>query len=218
MEREAFEGDQVRVVIGVDESGTGAWAGPYFVCAAAAYAHDEEKLRRAGGRDSKKITDINRRASINAISDILLYACNVEVSVKEINARKKDAWRSSVVDSVSFVIDLLITHGIGKPSIDVVIDGLPDARTQRCLVERTGVLAKFLTAAEDQVPMVGAASVLAKTERNETMKKLHQQYPDYGWNKNYGYGTRQHADAVVRFGRSPEHRNIKFDVLRKEET
>ena len=207
-----------RVIIGVDESGTGAWAGPYFICAAAAYDHDSDALRRAGGRDSKRMTDIQRRASITLISDILLYAKCAEITVSEINARKKDAWRSGVAESTISVVELLIQRGIAKASIDIVIDGLPDARTQRLIIERTGIAAKFLTSAEDQVPMVGAASVIAKTERNEAMKELHRKCPQYGWNKNYGYGTQQHADAIVRHGRSSEHRDLKVDVLRKEET
>ena len=164
------------------------------------------------------MTDIQRRASITSISDILLFAKCAEITVSEINARKKDAWRSGVAESAISVVELLIQRGISKASIDIVIDGLPDARTQRLIIERTGIAAKFLTSAEDQVPMVGAASVIAKTERNEAMKELHQKYPQYGWNKNYGYGTQQHADAIVRHGRSPEHRDLKVDVLRKEET
>ena len=219
MEGQATEGDQVsRVVVGVDESGTGAWAGPYFICAAAAYAHDAEILRKAGGRDSKRMTDIRRRGSIIAISDILLFASNVAISVAEINARKKDAWRSGVLKSTTTVVELLIKRGIAVASIDLVIDGLPDARTQRLIIEKTGIVASFLTGAEDQVPMVGAASVLAKTKRNEVMRELHQMYPQYGWDKNYGYGTQQHADAISRNGRSPEHRDLKVEVLRKEET
>lgn len=206
------------VIIGVDEAGTGAWAGPYFVCAAAAYAHDSDALRHAGARDSKRITSIRRKGSIEAISDILLFACPVEVSVADIDARKKDAWRSAVVHSTLLIVELLSLRGIARSSIKVVIDGLPDARTRNWIKSSSGVDATFLTKAEDQVPVVGAASVIAKTERDEFMRSLHPKYPQYGWNKNYGYGTAQHAEAIVLHGRSHEHRDINVDVLRMEET
>jgi ribonuclease HII len=209
----------MRVVIGVDESGTGAWAGPYSVCAAAVYAHESDLLRRVGGRDSKKMTDIRRRAAIVAISDVLLYACNVLVPVTAIDARKKDAWRDAIIESVGHVVELLRQHGIATSRIEIVIDGLPDPRTQKRISRELGIAAiKFLTSAEDQVPAVGAASVIAKTERNDAMRELHEKYPVYGWNKNYGYGTQQHADAIERHGRSPQHRDLKVDVLvRKKE-
>jgi len=207
-----------RVIIGVDEAGTGAWAGPYFVCAAAAYEHDASELKRVGGRDSKRMSSIRRRGSIAAISDVLLFACPIEVPVAEIDARKKDAWRSAVVRATLFVVELLSSRGIGRPSIDVVIDGLPDTRTQNWIRSNSGIDARFLTQAEDQVPVVGAASVIAKTERDMCMKLLHEKYPQYGWDKNYGYGTKQHAEAIVLHGRSQEHRDINVGVLREEET
>jgi ribonuclease HII len=207
-----------RVIIGVDEAGTGAWAGPYFVCAAAAYEHDASDLRRVGGRDSKRVSSIRRKGSIAAISDVLLFACSIEVPVAEIDARKKDAWRSAVVHVTLLVVELLLSRGIESPSIDILIDGLPDTRTKNWIRSNSGIDARFLTQAEDQVPVVGAASVIAKTERDLCMKSLHEKYPQYGWNRNYGYGTKQHADALVLYGRSQQHRDINVGVLRKEET
>lgn len=116
-----------------------------------------------------------------------------------------------------FTMRDVLLRGIEKPSIDIVIDGLPDTRTQNWIRSNSGIVARFLTQAEDQVPVVGAASVIAKTERDACMRLLHEKHPQYGWNKNYGYGTRQHADAIVLHGRSQEHRDVNASVLRKEE-
>jgi ribonuclease HII len=53
---------------------------------------------------------------------------------------------------------------------------------------------------------IAAASILAKTYRDDYMEKLHEQYPYYGWNKNAGYPTKEHRDGIRRHGISPEHR------------
>jgi ribonuclease HII len=204
----------MRVVVGVDESGTGAWAGSYTVCALAAYDADSKLLKEAGGRDSKSMTDIRRRGSIAAISQIALFAKTVEVTVKEIDEGKKDAWRSAIVRSVSHVLECLLDHGIALTSVEVVIDGLPDPATQKRISRELGISSiKFLTSAEDQVPAVGAASVLAKTVRNNIMAALHESYPVYRWIDNKGYGTKQHAEAIEKYGRSPQHRDVKVAVL-----
>jgi ribonuclease HII len=203
-----------RVIIGVDESGTGAWAGPYSVTALAAYEHDSDLLRRAGGRDSKRMTDIRRRAAIVTIADVALFASTKLVQVAEIDARKKDAWRRAIFATVREVVEEVCSRGIAEASIEVVIDGLPDPTVRTKITKELWTAVRFLTSAEDQVPAVGAASVIAKTERNDAMKALHEKYPRYGWNKNYGYGTEQHLQAIKQYGRSPEHRDLKVDVLK----
>ena len=53
---------------------------------------------------------------------------------------------------------------------------------------------------------IAAASVLAKTWRDERMRALAQQYPGYGWERNFGYPTEEHIDAIRRLGFTPEHR------------
>ncbi len=202
------------MIIGVDESGTGAWAGPYTVTALAAYVHESDLLRKAGGTDSKKMTDINRRAAINAISEIALFAHTSFVSVAVLDLHKKTAWRNAVVASVTHVAACLQGRGIPMTSVSVVIDGLCDWRTERRITDELKITqVRFLTGAEDQVPAVGAASVFAKTERNDAMRELHETYPVYGWGKNFGYGTQEHKEAILRYGRSPEHRDIKVEVL-----
>lgn len=53
---------------------------------------------------------------------------------------------------------------------------------------------------------IAAASVLAKTRRDAIMRELHEAYPDYGWDRNKGYGTVAHREAIRQFGMSPYHR------------
>jgi ribonuclease HII len=53
---------------------------------------------------------------------------------------------------------------------------------------------------------IAAASILAKTHRDAYMQRLHEQYPQYGWNRNKGYPTRAHREAIQRHGPTPHHR------------
>ena len=64
---------------------------------------------------------------------------------------------------------------------------------------------------------IAAASVLAKTWRDEYMRKLASEYPQYGWEHNMGYPTREHIEAIRRFGLTPEHRR-SFHVKELEPT
>ncbi len=57
--------------------------------------------------------------------------------------------------------------------------------------------------------IVGAASIIAKTTRNDMMIELHREYPEYGWKTNYGYGVKGHYAAIRKYGRSKHHRFIK---------
>ncbi len=62
---------------------------------------------------------------------------------------------------------------------------------------------------------IAAASVLAKTFRDEYMEKIHEEYPLYGWNRNMGYGTKEHREAIGRFGITPYHRR-SFNLLNSQ--
>jgi ribonuclease HII len=59
---------------------------------------------------------------------------------------------------------------------------------------------------------IAAASILAKTYRDDFMKKIHEEFPQYDWNKNMGYPTKAHRNAIKRFGTTPYHR-ITFRLL-----
>ncbi len=79
-----------------------------------------------------------------------------------------------------------------------------------------------LIKADSQIPTVMAASILAKTYRDAKMKSLHYLHPNYGWNHNVGYGSRDHLEAIAKYGPTPLHRfsyapmkNMKIDDPRQ---
>ena len=64
---------------------------------------------------------------------------------------------------------------------------------------------------------IAAASVLAKTYRDEYMRRLAQEYPQYGWERNMGYPTKEHVDAIIKHGYTPHHRK-SFHLKQLEPT
>ncbi|TGK86725.1 ribonuclease HII [Leptospira noumeaensis] len=69
---------------------------------------------------------------------------------------------------------------------------------------------------DDLIPSISAASILAKTYRDEYMEKMDQKYPGYGFAKHKGYGTEEHRDALLKLGISPIHRLSFCKFLRRE--
>jgi len=189
------------VIIGVDESGTGAWSGPYTVCAVALTSVESVILATAGVTDSKKLSDSRRRKLAKVIADTASAARCVFVRVDDIDKRGKDAWRSAMV---AVVLDLHRRF----TSSEVIIDGSFDKKTSDQL-SRLGISSGFMTQADSRVIAVGAASIIAKTMRNDAMIKLDQIHPGYGWAKNAGYGTPDHIEAIKVLGRTAEHRKIR---------
>jgi len=172
---------------GCDEAGRGCLAGPVFAAAVIlpfSYSNsnlDDSKKLTAGQRDNlRKIIETEALAWAVAMVD------NHEID--QINILN-----SSILAMHKALAQLEI-----KPEL-ILVDGnrfktyldIP----HECIIKGDGL---FLS--------IAAASVLAKTYRDEYMKKLHESYPYYGWNKNKGYPTLEHRKAVLNLGFSPYHR------------
>ncbi|UCG27985.1 MAG: ribonuclease HII, partial [Bacteroidales bacterium] len=77
-----------------------------------------------------------------------------------------------------------------------------------------GIPHKCIVRADSLYASVAAASILAKTYRDDYMRKIHEKFSCYSWDKNKGYPTRSHRQAIARFGISPYHRKT-FHLLRE---
>lgn len=190
--------------LGVDESGTGAWASIYTVAAVALDEPTSARLKRLGLTDSKALSDNRRRHLFDVIlSEAAAVACTI-VDVPTIDKHKGSftAW----VAAVNCVIERIQQECVPA---SIVIDGAP----------RQGILAeaRFMPKADKHVPAVSAASIVAKTIRNDIMRDLHAQFPMYGWINNAGYGTADHQAAIDAYGICEHHRDIKplADLIRQ---
>ena len=171
---------------GVDEAGRGPLAGAVF---AAAVILDPRRPV-AGLADSKLLDPARREALARIIRRDALAWAVASASVAEIDAM--NILRASLAAMARAV------EGLGLRPGDIVIDGLHlPALSFPC---------RALVKADRLVPAVSAASILAKTSRDDEMVSLDARYPGYGFARHKGYPTAQHLEALERLGPCEIHR------------
>lgn len=201
-----------KITVGLDEAGTGAWAGEASCCAFAAYDADDEWLLRSGARDSKATKDHARRLQIReALVPCAIIAKVEMISAAALSADHRAAWRAGMAKAASYVLQV-----VGR-DVTVIVDGNPDQKLTDYLLRAFDVMPLYRPKADITVPAVSAASIFAKAARTEAMLELAKQYPGYGWENNDGYGTKEHQHAIERLGVTPAHRRIR-PLLRYFET
>lgn len=179
--------EQGRLEAGCDEAGRGCLAGPVFAAAVIL----PEDFANEMLDDSKKLSERQRDMLRPVIErEALAWAVGV-VEAEEIdrinilNASFLAMHRA--VGALSVKPDFLLVDGNRfKP-----YPGIPHT----CIVKGDG-----------KMMSIAAASILAKTHRDEYMRRIAGEYPQYGWDLNKGYPTKSHRDAIARYGVSPYHR------------
>lgn len=175
------------VEAGCDEAGRGCLAGPVFAAAVILSPGFSHPLLN----DSKKLKVRTREILRNVIeSEALSYAV-ATADVEEID-------QINILNASILAMHRAVEKLGHKPEF-LLVDGnrfkaigdIPHA----CIVRGDGIYAS-----------IAAASILAKTYRDEHMGMLHKQYPSYAWNKNKGYPTREHRLAILKAGASEHHR------------
>ncbi|HET8864632.1 MAG TPA: ribonuclease HII [Gracilimonas sp.] len=175
-----------RHVIGLDEVGRGCLAGP--VVAAGVVFKPGTVIPEI--RDSKTINEKERNALSDKIKSEALRWTVQEGSIVEIN-KLNILWAS--LETMKKCVDNL------DPSPDyLLVDGnryLDSLIPYTCLVK-----------GDNRSMSIAAASILAKVYRDDLMKKLHKEFPEYGWDTNVGYPTSTHKRALKEFGYTKYHR------------
>ena len=209
----ALLGAGARVVVGMDEVGRGALAGPVSVGVVAVDATTGTSPR--GVADSKLLTPAARRALLPALSRWGLgravgHASAAEIDAVGIIGALRLAGRRALV---------LLADVIGPVDV-VLLDGSHDwlskpAQLDLCLLGSGGgpdgvpavdPVVHLLVRADRTCSSVAAASVLAKCERDALMTGLSARHPRYGWAENKGYGSPKHLAALRTYGASSLHR------------
>jgi ribonuclease HII len=199
----------MRYVIGVDESGTGAWAGPFHVGAVAVEVLPFNQAVGRYLRDSKKLSDAKRRAACPLIREHAAAVAVVEVPVWEIDLGPKTAWRIAISKALMQIKEAL---GITREAADehsLLIDGPEDAGLIDLLRSGGWYHPRFEIEGDDKFPAIMAAAILAKTARNDCMVGLSSEFPEYGWDRNAGYGVPAHRAACEKYGVTKHHRRIR---------
>ena len=184
-----------RPTIGVDEVGRGCLAGSVF---AAAVLEPEETFDWWGEiRDSKKLSAKKRERLADLITENCVW------SIQEIPV--------GTIDKVNILNAALLCMREAASAVHkkigcldntlILVDGnmplpeIPDNVEQECI-----------KGGDDIVKCIGAASILAKVARDGYMQAMHAAHPEYGWDRNKGYGTAEHREAIMVHGVTPLHR------------
>lgn len=182
-----------RIEAGCDEAGRGCLAGAVFAAAVIlphGYSHDILN-------DSKQLSEKQR------------YALRPEIE------RDAVAWAVGIV--LPDEIDKINILNASILAMHRAIDKLK-VRPEHLLIDGNrfkpypGINHDCIVKGDGKYMAIAAASVLAKTYRDDYMLRLHEEFPQYGWDKNKGYPTREHRAAIARYGTTPYHR-LSFRLL-----
>lgn len=185
-----------RVEAGCDEAGRGCLAGPVFAAAVILPEGYENELLN----DSKQLSERKRDLLRPQIEkDAVAWAVGIvtEEEIDKIN-----------ILNASFLAMHRAIKGLGVVPDHLLIDGNRfnpyEGIPHTCIVKGDG-----------KMMSIAAASILAKTHRDEYMARIDAQFPQYGWKVNKGYPTKAHRKAIETFGASPFHRK-SFRLLNEE--
>ena len=185
IERELHK-EGVGPICGVDEAGRGPLAGP--VCAAAVILPPEAEL--PGLNDSKKLSEKKREQLFPEIQRLALAWSVAFASVEEIEER-------NILGATMLAMNRAISGLSLRPEL-ALIDGNRNREIQvpsRCVVH-----------GDARCASIAAASILAKVSRDRLMVELARDYPQYGFDRHKGYGTKAHYAALREYGPCPAHR------------
>jgi ribonuclease HII len=172
---------------GCDEAGRGCFAGPVFAAAVILPKNFEHDLLN----DSKKLSEKDRYHLRPVIEEAAIAFAVASVSNEEID-------QINILKASFKAMHLAIDQLKDTPEL-LLIDGNRFIKYKKiphqCIIKGDGIYAS-----------IAAASILAKTYRDDYMQQLHEQFPRYNWHNNKGYGTAVHRKAIEEFGITPYHR------------
>jgi ribonuclease HII len=187
-----------RIEAGCDEAGRGCLAGPVFAAAVILPRDFFHPLLN----DSKQVVEKDRNELRTIIEANAIAYAVASVDNEEID-------RINILKASFKAMHLALDQLKKRPQL-LLIDGNRFAKYKRlphqCIIQGDGLYAS-----------IAAASILAKTYRDDYMKQLHEEFPHYAWNNNKGYGTRAHCRAIEAHGQCKYHRKtFRVTVVQQE--
>lgn len=178
-------------IAGVDEAGRGPLAGPVVAACVLIPKNFVIPPDLSAVNDSKKISASSRRELFQAIiKNKLVYGlgiCSPQM-IDKINILQA-TWRA-------------MRQAIRKTGIEpdmILVDG-------RLLIPGIRQKQQAIIHGDGKIFSIAVASIIAKVKRDQLMERMHQKYPEYGFNRHKGYGTKLHCAQIKKFGPSPIHR------------
>jgi len=175
-----------KIIAGVDEVGRGSLIGPVYAAAVILNKSINKKLLK----DSKSLSKDKREEVFSYIKKNSIWALG-QASVKEIE-------KINILHASLLAMKRAIKNLKKKPNL-VLIDGnkLPDLKNYNL---------KYVIKGDQKIPSISAASIVAKVSRDKFITTLSKKFKNYGWETNYGYGTKKHLSALKKLGATHHHR------------
>tara|TARA_B100000989_G_scaffold56617_1_gene38286 strand:- start:470 stop:1030 length:561 start_codon:yes stop_codon:yes gene_type:complete len=184
----------MKVIAGVDEVGRGSLVGPVYAAAVIL----KKSINKKYLKDSKSLSKVKREILAKYIKKNSIWSVG---KASTIEIEKLNILKASLLAMKRAIKKLK-----KKPSI-TLIDGnkLPQIKNYKL---------KSIIKGDENIPSISAASIIAKVTRDKIINNLGKKYKGYYWDKNFGYGTKQHLRAIKRLGVTIHHRK-KFSPINK---
>jgi len=183
------------VIAGVDEAGRGPLAGP-VVAAAVILPAD---YRNEMVNDSKQLTELQREQLFIEIKNVALSYGVGKVSPKKID-------EMGILNAAKLAMRQAILQLNPQPDF-ILVDAVP--------INIMEIPQQAIVKGDQKILSIAAASIIAKVTRDHLMVKYAKKYPEYGFEKHMGYGTKFHLDSIKKHGHCPIHR-ISFEPLKSQ--
>ena len=185
----------MKIVAGVDEVGRGSLMGPVYAAAVILNKSIKKKLLK----DSKSLSKTKREIISTYVKKNSVWAIG-QASVKEIE-------KINILNASLLAMKRAIKKLKKKPKL-VLIDGnkSPDLKNYKF---------KTIIKGDQKIPCISAASIIAKVARDKMVSSLGKKFKNYHWDKNYGYGTKQHLKAIKKLGITTHHRKTFSPISKK---
>ena len=182
----------MKIIAGVDEVGRGSLIGPVYAAAVIL----NKSIKKKTLKDSKKLTKTNREILSKYIKKNSIWSIG-KASVEEIE-------RINILNASLLAMKRAILKLKKKPSI-VLIDGnkLPVIKNYKL---------NSVIKGDQKIPSISAASIIAKVTRDKMISALGKKFKGYSWDKNCGYGTKQHLKAIKNLGITSHHRKTFYPI------
>ncbi len=175
-----------KIIAGVDEVGRGSLIGPVYAAAVIL----KKNIRKKEIKDSKKLTKIDREKLAKFIKKNSTWAIG-SASVKEIE-------KLNILSASLLAMERAIKKLKVKPNL-VLIDGNKSPELRNYFI-------KTIIKGDQKIKEISAASIIAKVSRDKLMLKMSESFKKYKWDSNAGYGTRDHINAIRKYGVTRFHR------------
>lgn len=189
-----------KLVAGLDEAGRGPLAGP--VVAAAVIVNPYSKYKIGKIKDSKKLSEKQR-----------------EIFYKELTGHSEIKWAvgivsEKIIDKINILeaTKLAMAKALKEVKGDADFLILDGNFTLRFPQDKKSIQQKSIIEADNKVFSCAAAGIIAKVTRDRIMQEYHKKYPDYGFNKHKGYGTKFHMKQIKELGPSKIHRKTFYPI------